>query len=67
MTKKENFDLRNDENAVGLSVMISGIGGGKTFIKCLGRAHAGDPLKEVTIEDASEAQLDAVCDMLDNL
>lgn len=60
--------LKSDENAVGFSVLICGIGRGeKTFIRCLRRAKAGEPLKEITIEDASKAQLCAALSALDSM
>lgn len=56
-----------DDCRTGFSVLISGGGkGGKTSIRIQSRANPGEPLKEILIDDASDAQLDAVCEILDN-
>ena len=64
-TEKQSF-LEN-ENLTGFYISISCGRGEKTHISFKSRTEPGKPLNEVSIDDASDAQLNAVCNLLDNL
>lgn len=63
----EKTSFLEDSNSTGFCVLISFGKGEKTHISYKGRTVPGGPLKEVSIDDASDAQLNAVCNVLDNL
>lgn len=62
----EEKSFLEDPNEIGILVKIAFGKVGKTSIEMRGRAKAGEPLKEVSTEDASEAQVNAVLSILNN-
>lgn len=64
-TDKPSF--LEDANSTGLDIFISFGKGQKTQILFRSRTKPGEPLNEISINDASDAQLNAICDVLDNL
>jgi len=63
----EKTSFLEDPNSTGFCVSIFVGKGKKTSISFKSRTVPGEPLKEVSIDDASDAQLNAVCNVLDNL
>ncbi len=64
-TEKQSF--LKDENSTGFCVSIFSGKGESTHISFKSRAEPGKPLTEVRIDDASDTQLYAICNLLDNL
>ncbi len=58
--------FETDKNATGFSVSIS-FQDGKISITVKSRLTAGEPLKVVSKDDVSDAQLYAVCEVLDEM
>lgn len=65
MEAKKSF--LSDENATGFSCLIICGEDRKTSIDFKCRIKPGEKLEEISIENASDAQLYAVCDALENI
>lgn len=64
MESKKNF-LEN-ENAVGFSLIMD-FTGKNPRLELQARIEPGEPLKKKVIENATESQVSAVCDVLENM
>ena len=60
------MNLETDKNTTGICIIIS-CDNGKTSITCKSKPIAGEPLKVETIDDVSDDQLHAICNVLDEL
>ena len=65
MPEQGNF-LEEDENSTGVYISIFSNEKGKISISIKSRINPGEALQEVSTNDASKAQLIAVCDILDS-
>lgn len=63
----EKTSFLENPNSTGFCVLILFGKGKKTHISFKSRTAPGEPLNEVSIDDASDTQLCAACNVLDNL
>lgn len=60
------MNFETDKNTTSICVIIS-FNNGKTSITCKSRLTAGEPLIVVSIDNISDDQLHAICNVLDEL